>query len=172
MITLFEKKQLKQVSDTLYYQCNDMTDLVWKPLQSELEGIKNIYFSPSGALYNIGIEYLPGMENYNIYRLSSTRELVTGGKTEAENRAVLYGGLDYYAGFDTITNRKSEIKADFYIEHANVRGMNLRGGKELLPQTKIEVELIGKELKNAQWNYVLLTGGKGTEESFKDASSG
>lgn len=170
LTTLFIEDEFKKLSDTLYYQSKDMADLVWKPLQSELEGIKNIYFSPSGALYNIGIEYLPGMENYNIYRLSSTRELVTGGKTEAENRAVLYGGLDYYAGFDTITNRKSEIKADFYIEHANVRGMNLRGGKELLPQTKIEVELIGKELKNAQWNCVLLTDGKGTEESFKDLS--
>ena len=94
---LFLEDELKQVSDTLYYQCNDMTDLVWKPLQSELDGIKNVYFSPSGALHKIGIEYLPGMEDYNIYRISSTRELVTDRKNKAENHAVLYGGLDYYA---------------------------------------------------------------------------
>lgn len=167
---LFFEDELRQVSDTLYYhyQCKEMTDLVWKPLQSELGGITNIYFSPSSALYNIGIEYLPGMEKYNIYRLSSTRELVTDRKTESENRAVLYGGLDYYAGLNAIpVNRKSEIEDVMYIEHADVRGMNLRGGKEALPQTKIEVEQIGQELKEAQWDYKLLTDGNGTEESFK-----
>lgn len=168
MITLFEEKQLIGFPDSLHYQCKEMTDLVWKPLQGEFEGIKNIYFSPSGALYYIGIEYLPGMEDYNLYRLSSTRELVTGGKTESENRAVLYGGLDYYAGLNAIpVNRKSEIEDVMYIEHADVRGMNLRGGKEALPQTKIEVEQIGQELKEAQWDYKLLTDGNGTEESFK-----
>ena len=115
MITLFEERQLKQVSDTLHYQCKEMTDLVWRPLQSELEGIKNIYFSPSGTLYNIGIEYLPGMEDYNIYRLSSTRELVTGGKIETKNRAVLYGGLNYDAGFDkSVTDRSLAMLDEVY----------------------------------------------------------
>lgn len=161
---LFIEDELKQVSDTLYYQCKEMTNLVWVPLLSELEGIKNIYFSPSGALYNIGIEYLPGMEDYNIYRLSSTRELVTGGKNGVENRAVLYGGLDYYAGLGSI---QSQTEDDMYIEHANVRGMKLRGGKESLPQTKVEVKQIGKELENARWDCNLLTDGNGTEESFK-----
>ena len=168
---LFEEKQLETVSDTLYYQCKEMTNLVWKPLQSELEGVKNIYFSPSGALHKIGIEYLPGMENYNIYRLSSTRELITDRKTELDNRAVLYGGLDYYAGFNAIpTKMKSEIGEDIYIDHADVRSMKLRGGKDPLPQTKVEVEQIGKVLKNAQWNYDLITGEDGTEESFKSLS--
>lgn len=161
---LFFEDELKQVSDTLYYQCADMTDLVWKPLQAELQGVKNIYFSPSGALYNIGIEYLPKMEDYNIYRISSTRELVTDRKNKAENHAVLYGGLDYYARLDN--NGKDRTDDDIYIEHANVRGMNLRGGKEFLPQTKVEVEQIGEELNNAQWNYNLLVGENGTEESF------
>ncbi len=94
---LFFEDNLKHASDTLYYQCSEMADLVWKPLRAELEGVKTIYFSPSGALYNIGIEYLPGMEDYNIYRLSSTRELASGRKEETNNRAVLYGGLDYNA---------------------------------------------------------------------------
>ncbi len=171
LIVLFEEKQLKSVSDTLYYQCKDMTDLVWKPMKSELEGAKNIYFSPSGVLYDIGIEYLPGMENYNIFRLSSTRELVTNKTTGADNKAVLYGGLDYYANLDTMpTNKLLKNEDDIYIEHANVRGIKLRGGKELLPETKIEVEKIGKELKSSQWDYSILTDKAGTEESFKSLS--
>ena len=168
---LFDEKKLKLVSDTLYYQCDDMTNLVWTPLQPELEGIKNIYFSPSGALYNIGIEYLPGMEDYNIYRLSSTRELVNKKDMNVNNRAVLYGGLDYYAPIDTPSSTKSPtITNEPYKERANVRGMGLRGGKEYLKHTKIEVDRIGEELNKAKWICMLDTASLGTEESFKRLS--
>ena len=171
MITLFEEKQLTGFQDSLHYQCKEMTDLVWKPLKTELEGIKNIYFSPSGALYNIGIEYLPGMEDYNTYRLSSTRELVTGGKTEAKNRAVLYGGLRYDAGFDkSVTEKSIAILDEVFKERANVRGMGLRGGKEYLKHTKEEVDIIGEELGKLNWECVIDSAAMGTEESFKALS--
>lgn len=171
MTFLFEKNQLEQVSDTLYYQCSDMTNLVWKPLQSELQGIRNIYFSPSGALYNIGIEYLPGMEDYQIYRLSSTRELVTNQRSESENHAVLYGGLDYNAALGPSgIDEPSPSEDGAVIEHINLRGVKFRGGQALLPQTKIEVEQIGEEFGKARWEYQLFTDSTGTEESFKALS--
>lgn len=165
---LFEEKQLKQIADTLCYQSKDMTQLIWGPLFPELQGVKNIYFSPSGALYNIGIEYLPVMEDYNIYRLSSTRELVNRGEINANNHAVLYGGLDYYAIIDTTNSIESQtITNGPYKERANVRGMGLRGGKEYLKHTKIEVDRIGEELNKAKWICMLDTASLGTEESFK-----
>lgn len=171
MTILFEEKQLTGFPDSLHYQCKKMTDLVWQPLQGEFEGIKNIYFSPSGAFYNIGIEYLPEMEKYNIYRLSSTRELVTDRKTESENRAVLYGGLNYDAGFDKSETDKSLAMLDeAFKERANVRGMNLRGGKEYLKHTKEEVDIIGEELNKANWECVIDSAAMGTEESFKALS--
>ena len=171
MTVLFEEKQLKDVSDTLYYQCKEMYDLVWRPLLPELQGIKNIYFSPSGALFNKGIEYLPGMEDYNIYRLSSTRELATGRETRTGNRAVLYGGLDYYAQLDTLSrSRGLATLSETFVEHADVRGLNVRGSKERLKHTKEEVEQIGKELNKADWTCLLDTASIGTEESFKSLS--
>ena len=171
MTVLFEEKQLKQIPDTLYYQCKEMTDLVWGPLIPEIQGIKNVYFSPSGALHRIGIEYLPEMDEYDLFRLSSTRELVVKKEKQSEDSAVLYGGLDYYAKIDTINNDKSQSLLDNkYVEHANVRGMKLRGGKEYLPHTKEEVEQIATELRKAQWVCQLDTLGKGTEESFKSLS--
>ena len=171
LITLFEEKQLKNISDTFCYQSEDMARLVWGPLFPELQGMKNIYFSPSGALYNIGIEYLPGMEDYNIYRLSSTRELVNRGEINVNNRAVLYGGLDYYAAIDTTTLiKRSTIMDEPYKERANVRGMGLRGGKEYLKHTKIEVDKIGDELSKAKWVCLMDTASLGTEESFKSLS--
>ena len=171
LIPLFEEKQLKSLSDTLYYQCEDMANLAWEPLIKEFKGIKNIYFSPSGALHKIGIEYLPGMENYNIYRLSSTRELVTDLKTGTKKRAVLYGGLNYDAEFDkSVTDRSLAMLDEAFIERPKVRGMGLRGGKEFLKHTKEEVDIIGKELNNANWECVLDTAAMGTEESFKALS--
>lgn len=171
IIGLFEKNQLKQVSDTLYYQCKDMTDLVWKPLKSDLQGIKNIYFSPSGVLHKIGIEYLPGMENYNIYRLSSTRELVTKHEKRKGNNAVLYGGLKYDAKIDSTSTTKSLAFIDkVFKNRGDVKSMGLRGGKENLKHTKIEVDTIGEYLKDAQWTCLLDTAALGTEESFKSLS--
>ena len=161
---LFYEKQLKQVPDTLSYLCPEMTDLVWRPLMPELKGVRNIYFSPAAALYNIGIEYLPGMEEYNIYRLSSTRELVIGEKVVADNNAVLFGGLDYNAAFCP------QLAGDRYKEHAYLRDLALRGAQGALPQTKVEVEQIRLEMDKARWNCELLTDGDGTEESFKSLS--
>ena len=171
LVPLFEGKQLKMVSDTLYYQSQEMTDLIWKPLLSELEGVNNIYFAPSGALHSIGIEYLVGMENYNIYRLSSTRELVSNHDAIVNKTAVLYGGLNYEAEIDSANIAKSVSAVNEIIrERANVRGMGLRGGKEYLEQTKIEVDKIGEELNKTNWVCLIDSASMGTEESFKSLS--
>ena len=171
LVPLFEEKQLKNISDTLCFQSKDMTQLVWEPLFRELQGVKNIYFSPSGALYNIGIEYLPGMEDYNIYRLSSTRELVNRRAINGNNRAVLYGGLDYEAKLDTLSQSRSRTRFnEKFVDHSDVRNMKYRGGQEKLTHTLDEVVQIEKELKKTQWQCLLDTLSLGTEESFKSLS--
>lgn len=167
MIKLFEERQLNQIPYTTHYYSKVMSDLVWKPLQPELQGIKNIYFSPSGALHNIGIEYLPGMEEYNICRLSSTRELAVNKPQETGNNAVLYGGLDYYAELDSSSTNKDLSQVDNpFLVHANVRDLNLRGGQGYLPESKVEVERIGKVFDKANKPCLLFTAKVGTEESF------
>ena len=81
------------------------------------------------------------------------------------NRAVLYGGLDYYSKIET------KVKgAHTTMKHADVRGMGFRGGKENLKHTKIEVEKIGEEFRKAQWVCLFDTASLGTEESFKSIS--
>ena len=148
MIILFEDKQLKQITDTIYYQSKDLTSIIWEPIRKELEGVRNIFFSPSSVLYNIGIEYLSGMESFNIYRLSSTRELIRNELSMSENRAVLYGGLNYYSSLDKKeTKVQNNLFSDLIHERANVRSLKLRGGKEYLKHTKDEVGQIEKELK-------------------------
>ena len=170
IIELFDEEQLKLVPDTLYYQCKEMTDLVWGPLMSELMGVKNIYFSPTGALYNIGVEYLSGMGNYNIYRLSSTRELLTDNKSNPNNNAVLFGGLDYYAKLGTLGCGTVVTPAHKTLASTDVRDMKFRGGKEYLPQTKNEIEQIEKVLRGVNWSCMLDSASIGIEESFKSLS--
>lgn len=169
---LFSEEELMKVSDTNYFIINDMTDLVWKPFFSELNGIKNIYFSSSGVLHNIGIEYLPGMEEFNMYRLSSTRELALSHERINSDNTVLYGGLDYDAMLNStnIEVQRETIDSLFNLhiaDRAIVRGINVRGGQDFLPNSKMEVENIGMEMKKGNRNYTIMTGSEGTEESFK-----
>lgn len=171
MVTLFEIGQLMAIPDSSYYSQTNAYDLVWKPLEEELHEVKNIYFSPSGVLHTIGIEYLPRMENYNIYRLSSTRELVTKHEKRKENNAVLYGGLKYDAKIDSTSTAKSLALIDeTFKERADLRSMKLRGSKEPLPHTLVEVDTIGDYLEKANWTCLLDTASLGTEESFKALS--
>lgn len=77
---------------------------VWKPLARRLAGKRNIFFSPIGHLYRIPIENFADLDTFNVYRLSSTRELVnrkagamscTGPKKMAQPiNAILFGNLD------------------------------------------------------------------------------
>ncbi len=119
-IPLFEQRQLQDVSDPQFFHCPELTALVWQPLQQELQGIKRIYFSPAGVLHNIGIEYAPGMEGYEMYRLSTTREVIDSHNTHpgppegresattpdpsfpkegkrVTSTTALFGGIDYNA---------------------------------------------------------------------------
>lgn len=53
----------------------------WNFLKEDLEGIENIYFSPTGIINNLGLEYFPIgdkqniFESYNVYRVSSTSQI-------------------------------------------------------------------------------------------------
>ena len=107
------------------------------------------------------------MENYKIYRLSSTRELAAKEKMTPSHQAALHGGSDYYANVGLNDNTPRVI---YPAERADVRGMDLRGGKEYLPHTKDEVQQIEKILTEAHWGCRVDSAANGTEESFKALS--
>ncbi len=174
-IPLFEQRQLHCVSDTIYYHCPELTDLVWKPLQQELLGVKRIYFSPAGVLYNIGIEYAPGMEDYEMYRLSTTREVITQSETHpgppegGENVAVLFGGMDYDAipRASIVSHTQEEFRQLELPEQVN----RPAGSKaKPLPGTLAEVNSIKQLLDSHQYSATLFTGASATETALKRIS--
>lgn len=145
-------------TDTIY-------NMVWRPLADRLSGRRNIYFSPSGILNNLGIEYFPQLASCNLFRLSSTRELVTHATQRAEDNkqdlqarrakagAVLYGGLDY---------------GNAEQAPAVMRAVLRNAGP--LAYSKEEVDGIATALKTADIPCRVITGKDGTKQNFLSLS--
>lgn len=177
LVRLFTEIELQSINDNLLYGSDDALRLIWQPLTKELEGVKCVYFSPIGQLYNIGIENLPmdgktiGLK-YDLYRLSSTREIVLRHKKNAKNSAVLYGGIDYSA--DSSTIRKTNLSLDRVHtsgnKQRNVSRWAVADEVASLPGTKVEVEQIGALLKKNGIVSQIYTEEAATEESIKAQS--
>lgn len=176
---LFKQLDLPQNSINLY-QSNILTNLIWKPLEIELENIKNIYFSPDGELYNISIESLPHWnqpclmsDKWNMYRLSSTRQLTFSHKGSLKHASV-YGGVKYDTKEDMLVSdsrKYSNDKRSFSNTSAGIaQFLNLRNGAAYLPATKVEAEEVKKTLENKKIKTILLFDTLATEGAFKDLS--
>ena len=169
IITLFEESELNAIPENRWYVDTALCHLVWGQLGDELRGVKNVYFSPDGALYNIGIEHLPCSatenmgERHNMFRLSSTRELAIGREQPSAKSSGLYGGLQYY------------VPPTELLAYNQKKGYSWRTASrdvfEPLPETKTEVENISALLKGHNYDApAIYAGDEGTEESFKALS--
>ncbi len=177
LVTLFEKKQLKSIPENVYYTQDAVANLVWKPLEEELKDVKNIYFSPSGELHRIGIEYLPisKTENicdvYSFHRLSSTRQLAIIQDESKGKNTIIYGGINYDEKSKTIptdsTSTKGHVLRSAFSFRANVDSLSLRNSYDYLEGTKKEADMIAKDMEQHCVPYIYYSGTDGTEESFK-----
>lgn len=179
MVPLFEERQLTNIDKGLYLSSDVLYNLVWKPLEEEMEGVKTVYFAPAGELYNLPIESLPvDGSTYNsdlrsYRRLSSTRQLALRRDGVEVTRAAVYGGLKYDADTVALVNDSRKYRTAEPVQwssRAVADSLNLRGGIYELPATKIEAEEIDKALETAQIDTRLYTDTIGTEASFKALS--
>ena len=180
MIPLFELHQLKDIPKNTYYKSSELAKLIWEPMEEELGGVKNIYFSPSGELHKIGIEYLPLdgnkyiFDKHQMYRLSSTRQIVLDKKRNTRKEAVLYGGIDYDATLEKSLAEKETAMSEIQVPNVcrlQVDSLSVRGSRQYLEGTKIETDSISEYLKQLKWDYTYYSGKKATEDSFKSMSS-
>ncbi len=163
------------------YRNNDeLYKLIWKALEPALNGIKNIYFSPHGAISQINIEVLENEKGkrinklYNIYRISSTGTLCEPDllKNSYSLSATLFGGLNYDTSTtDLLAASRSYNKS---VETAPVFDSTIsdltRKGWNYLPGTEKEVSEIGRILDSRKYERISFTQSKGTEEAFKSMS--
>ena len=151
-------------SDTADYSSPTLYNKIWKPLDKYLQGVQNVYFSPTSKFHTIGIEYLPNENNelfakkYSAYRLSSTRELALKHTVNPAKKASVYGGIIY--NFDE-SDWQNVAEED--AERAGETLTFLKGAK-------VEAEEITDILKNSSFNVEFGTDKAATEESFKKLS--
>ena len=125
---------------------------IWAPLENLLRGSENIYFSPTGILNRIAIEYLPDKRGlpiswlYNMHRLSNLRELVMDNdSTTSVNRVGLIGGLDYDESAIPINNKNVKKKhrgaAREYCAYLPSSLTEVQDIKAILEEQSIQTEL-------------------------------
>lgn len=162
-------------------EMSDICQELWSSLSNELSGVKNVYFSPDGILYNIPIEVAPHWDrkciisdHFNLYRLSSTRELVLKESIENIKNASVYGGVKYDTKEDLLIadskRYKSRERSLNYEPFEIADSLNLRSGAAYLPATKAEAEEIDKTLEQKKITTSLQLDTLATEGAFKDLS--
>lgn len=173
LIPLFEditfSSQFK--SGNIDYQ--KLSSLIWgnDSLLKVIGNRSNIYFSTSGLLNIIGVEYLPISENlyanekYNLFRVSSTRELCKSAETTIKT-SCLFGGLEYNKS-STLTNDRV---ANDNLSQSVRSALLSRGDFDPLPGSEKEIEQIGHEMANKEIRCAIYKGTMGTEESLKKLS--
>ena len=167
---------------------------VWhKLMDSWGDDVKDIYFSPTGIFYKLGIEHLPIREHeyisdhYTLHRVSSTKNVVSSAADEPLVSSALFGGLDYNLPLDVMAEAHtlawketddavdaSNDDPDDAREAADERSafLNLqdRGSVNELKGSKEEVDEISKILTSNSINVQLYKEENGIEEAFKSLS--
>jgi CHAT domain-containing protein/predicted RNase H-like HicB family nuclease len=174
---------LKQTDRTMFayaYSNPELSKALWGSIADELQDVDNIYFAPSGELYNVAIESLPDWENpsklvsdrWKFYRLSSTRELALIKDKNQIKQSVVYGGLKYDTDTATIVRDSKQYRSlsSTTFSSAIADSLHLRDGVADLPGTKIEANAIDTKLRAVKIEDIVRTDTIGTEASFKALS--
>lgn len=118
--------------------------VIWGTLSQYLTGKKRVFFSADDALNRIGIEYLlynnePLSEQFEVYRLSSTKELCYSRKQGKPDKAILFGDINY--------NDEATVSDATKRSLSNVRGAGETTSFADLSNTLREITEIQKILK-------------------------
>ena len=151
-------------------------EILWKPLEKELTGIKTVYYSPSGLLHRINLDAIPISDTetladkYQLIAVNSTRQLVIPDQVKIVNsEAVLYGGILFEQ--DSILEVKEALLTNRTLGILTFSSVDssLKGGTwNYLPFTEREVNAIEKTMEAAGVKTNLKKGYQATEESFKN----
>ena len=179
MIPLFEEKEVSRllhqstteedsaaIRQTYTYRDHggELTKLIWEKTMPYIREGEVVFFAPTGILHQIAIENLPFTEsstigdNYNLVRLSSTRELAMDRPAIEHKKATLYGDIRYSTTIEGMV-----------VAAAKYRGTQ-RDYADDLPGTKKEIAAIDTILKEQQLQVQIFTSSEANEESVKALS--
>jgi CHAT domain-containing protein len=187
MFPLFRKDQIEEFirldKNTIYskgHVGNEIKKLIWEPLEQVVSPGERVYFSPAGIIHQLAIENLPTDslttlgDRYQMYRLSSTKELALHKKEQKNATAVLYGGLLYDLDEKEMAAESRKYEFEKSSSYLAMRGYQndtaVRSRLKYLDFTKPEVDRIADLMKEKRYQVTEYTGERGNEESFKSLS--
>ncbi len=156
-------------------------DIIWKPLEPLLEGVKTVYCSPSGLLHRLNLGAIAVNESKTFANerqlsvLGSTRQLVLpDAAARSGMNAVLIGGVRYTADTAAIAAANMGIAARDWSNTLPFHPDTLTRGDSwrYLPESAGEVLDIQNVLQSVNWTARLDTGYYATEETFRDIGQG
>jgi CHAT domain-containing protein len=206
MIPLFEQKQLDSLlvksyssPDVLYasrgtklsysnlstsitQSGNELYSLIWKPIEKELNGVKRVYYSPSGTLHQIAFAALPIdstqllSDRYDLYQLTSTRQIATSewkNQPESITSASLFGGITYDMDERELNKFKPDSINDLF---SSLRSFTTDSSQRstsfnFLAGSNEEVKTIASQFEEKNIPVSLNSGINGDEATFKNLSN-
>lgn len=160
-IRLADKKALEAMTIDSVFASSHLGEYVWLPLKKVLSDVTDVYFSPVEPFNTLPIEYMPEASQWNLYRLSSTRELVVHSKSESMKRAVLFGGVRYdLTDYGQVMANRTTDRGARAAMHSIPE----------LPGTLTEVEQVGRLMDSKQLDVEEKIMNVATESSLKSLS--
>ncbi|MEK6479943.1 CHAT domain-containing protein [Catalinimonas sp. 4WD22] len=143
-----------------------LSDLIWQPFEKYLDGIKKVFYAPTGLLHAISFSALPYDTNsnflsdeYQLVRLNNTKYLTKEFKEESIETASLFGGMNYSTdNFNSLNSYAS--RQDQNTERYQ------SGLFQNLPGTKDEITQISEQLKHYQISSHIYMEENADEENF------
>jgi CHAT domain-containing protein len=187
LIPLFESRQLYsllRVSNTspsinvLYSSSagrNTAYELIWKPLDPYLSGIKKIYFAPAGLLFRVAFAALPINDHqvlsdkYELVQLNTTAAVINQSDNliSTADNIYLYGAIRY--DVDSATLKQAVLA--YNSPHESTRSIPddpTRGSSlNYLPGTEKEINEISSLGRQKGYAVAIISGDSATEESVK-----
>ena len=171
---LYNTRGSKARSTNQTSNTSELYQLIWKPLEPELNHITNVYFAPTGLLHNVSFSSLRNNNNwlvnkYNLIQLSSTYDITSNLNTLKPDNVLLVGGItyDYEIKEEVISEKAREPQPLDLIELNRSKKNNTWN---YLPGTLSEVESIDTLLLNKNVDKNMLTGTNANETYFKRLS--
>ncbi len=136
---------------------HDLYNLIWKPIEADLKGIKTVYISPSGLLHKVSFAAISKSsnnylcDNYKIILQSSTSKVAIPESYNINEKAIVsvFGGIDY-------NSKDAPSDSNSYLTWNYLAG------------TLSEGEKIVSNLKKGSFELNYFSGKDATEERLKD----
>ena len=152
------------------YSNTYLYDNIWSKLEKEIDdGINTLYVSYTGGLENVNHNFIVNHEGielckkFKVYSLTSTNKIERCKNGHSHiNNATLFGGIIYNNSDSALISDNNNI--------GSYKGDIIRAGFKYLPETRKEVELIGRKLSDKNIATKTYKGLDATEEVFKSLS--